>query len=239
MKNKDLSIVKKIETENVSSDRRKFLSRLGKVAVAGAAVGAIGVKPFIGGKTEEAAAQKLGNIKSKRAAKCYQLRVDAAQKHFDAFTNEYHTNNNDEYLYENKIANFTKGLPHNSNGEVSLVAYNALLRSLRGGWTDFEQIPMGGDRHLTNPMSGMAYDMQGSDSHSFHVPPPPAFASREIAAEIAENYWMAILRDVPHQNYADSPIAQAAAADLIFSAMILRARKIQTDRLRPTIYFAD
>ena len=237
MKNKDLSIVKKIEKENVSSERRKFLSRLGKVAVAGAAVGAIGIKPFIGGKTEEVAAQKLGNIKSKRAVKCYQLRVDAAQKHFDAFTNEYHTNNNDEYLYENKIANFTKGLPHNSNGEVSLIAYNALLRSLRGGWTDFEQIPMGGDRHLTNPMAGMAYDMQGSDSHSFHVPPAPAFASREIAAEIAENYWMAIFRDVPYQNYADSPIAQAAAADLTIFGTDFKGAKNSNGQVTPDNLF--
>ncbi|CAN5210888.1 vanadium-dependent haloperoxidase [soil metagenome] len=214
MKNKDLNVDKSNETENVPSDRRKFLSRLGKVAVAGAAVGTIGIKPFLGGKTEEAAAQKLGNVKSRRAARCYQLRVDAAQKHLDAFANEYHANNNDEYLYDNKIANFTKGLPHNSNGEVSLTAYNALLRSLRGTPSDFEQIPMGGDRRLTNPLSGMAYDMEGSDSQSLYVPPAPAFAGREIAAEIAENYWMALLRDVPYQSYAENPIAQTAAADL-------------------------
>jgi hypothetical protein len=45
-------------------------------------------------------------------------------------------------------------------------------------------------------------------------PPAPAFASRELAAEISENYWMALLRDVPFSQYAANPIANAAAADL-------------------------
>jgi membrane-associated phospholipid phosphatase len=56
--------------------------------------------------------------------------------------------------------------------------------------------------------------MEGADSQSFVQPPPPAFASREQAAEIAENYWMALLRDVPFAQYATNPTANAAAADL-------------------------
>ncbi|MEP7036917.1 MAG: vanadium-dependent haloperoxidase [Acidobacteriota bacterium] len=237
MKNKDLNINKKSENENVPSERRKFLSRLGKVAVAGAAVGAIGVKPFIGGKSSEVAAQKNINVKSRRALKCYQLRVDAARKHFDSFTNEYHVNNNDEYLYENKIANFTKGLPHNSNGEVSLSAYNSLLTALRGTPADFEQIQMGGDRRLTNPLSGVAYDMEGADSQSFYIPPAPAFAGREIAAEIAENYWMALLRDVPYQDYANNPIAQSAAADLNIFGDDFKGAKTSNGQVTPNNLF--
>ncbi len=237
MKNKDSNIDKNNETENVPSERRKFLSRLGKVAVAGAAVGAIGVKPFIGGKTEEVVAQKLGNVKSRRAARCYQLRVDAAQKHFDGFANEYHTNNNDEYLYGNKIANYTKGLPHNSNGEVSLTAYNSLMRSLRGTPAEFEQIPMGGNRRLVNPQSGMAYDMEGKDSQGFHIPPAPAFASRENAAEIAENYWMAILRDVAVEEYSNSPIARAAVADLNLFGDDFKGAKNSSGQVTPDTLF--
>ncbi len=237
MKNKDLNINKKSENENVPSERRKFLSRLGKAAVAGAAVGAIGVKPFIGGKSSEVAAQKNINVKSRRALKCYQLRVDAAQKHFDSFTNEYHVNNNDEYLYENKIANFTKGLPHNSNGEVSLSAYNSLLRALRGTPADFEQIQMGGNRRLINPQSGMAFDMEGNDSQSFYLPPAPAFASRETAAEIAENYWMALLRDVPVEEYSSNPIAQAAAADLNIFASNFKGAKNSGGQVSPNLLF--
>ena len=56
--------------------------------------------------------------------------------------------------------------------------------------------------------------MQGPDAHALVQPPAPAFASRAQAAEISENYWMALLRDVPYSQYAANPIANAAAADL-------------------------
>ena len=58
-------------------------------------------------------------------------------------------NNGDEELYPNRIGNYSKGLPHQSNGEVQLNAYNALLDALRTGTPAmFEQIPMGGNRKL-------------------------------------------------------------------------------------------
>ena len=58
--------------------------------------------------------------------------------------------------------------------------------------------------------------------------PPPAFASRENAAEIAENYWMALLRDVPFTDYPSNPIAAAAAADLnLFGADFKGAKNDQ------------
>ena len=237
MKNKDLTTDDKNIAENVSSDRRRFLGRLGKLAVAGAAVGTIGVKPFISGKSGEASAQKGENIKSLRAAKCYQLRVDAAQKHLDSFSKIYHKNNDDENLYQNKIANFTKGLPHNSNGEVSLSAYNALLKSLRGTPADFEQIPMGGNRRLVNPQSGMAYDIEGKDSQGFYIPPAPTFSSRENAAEIAENYWMALLRDVSVDEYSNNPIAQAAAADLNLFGDDFKGAKNSSGKVTPDTLF--
>jgi hypothetical protein len=56
--------------------------------------------------------------------------------------------------------------------------------------------------------------MEGPDAQSLVQPPAPAFASREQAAEISENYWMALLRDVPHAQYPVNPIANTAAADL-------------------------
>jgi hypothetical protein len=44
--------------------------------------------------------------------------------------------------------------------------------------------------------------------------PPPAFASAEQAAEIAELYWMALLRDVHFNEYSTDAGAAAAAAEL-------------------------
>ena len=64
---------------------------------------------------------------------------------------------------------------------------------------------LGASRGLTNPQAGLAFDMQGPDAHALVQPPAPAFASREQAAEISENYWMALLRDVPYSQYSDKP----------------------------------
>jgi hypothetical protein len=112
----------------------------------------------------------------------------------------------------NFIGNYSKGLPHLDNGEVVPSAYQALVTAIKSGrQEDFNLIPLGGNRKLTSPQSGYAFDMEGRDAQSFVIPPAPAFRSREIAAEIAENYWMALLRDVPFTEYNSNPIAHAAA----------------------------
>jgi hypothetical protein len=153
---------------------------------------------------------------NQRANECAKLRRDAALAGLQATPpNLQHPNNQDELLYPNKIGNFSKGLPHNDDGTVVLSAYNALLQALNSGLpSDFDAIPLGGSTRLTNPQSGLAFDMQGPDSHALVQPPAAAFASRQQAAEISENYWMALLRDVPYSQYAGNPIANAAAADL-------------------------
>jgi len=153
---------------------------------------------------------------NQRANECAKLRRDAAMAGLQATTpNLQHPNNQDENIYPNKIGNYSKGLPHNNDGTVVLSAYNALVNAINSGRpADFDAIPLGGTRGLTNPQSGLAFDMQGPDAHALVQPPAPAFASREQAAEISENYWMALLRDVPYSQYSTNPIANAAAADL-------------------------
>ena len=90
-----------------------------------------------------------------------------------------------------------------------------MLKAINSGQpADFDAIPIAGDRRLTNPQSGLAFDMEGPDGHALVQPPAPAFAGREQAAEISENYWMALLRDIPYSQYSFSPVANAAAADL-------------------------
>jgi len=185
-------------------NRRTFLAQVG---VAGAATVAAGV---IGVETHAATGS------NQRANDCAKLRRDAAITGLQATPqNLQHPNNQDENLYPNKLGNYSKGLPHNNDGTVVLSAYNALLQAINSGRsTDFDAIPLGGSRGLTNPQSGLAFDMQGPDAHALVQPPAPAFASRQQAAEISENYWMALLRDVPYSQYPVNPIANAAAADL-------------------------
>src|SRR5438477_11965499 len=71
-----------------------------------------------------------------------------------------HPANGDEQRYPGYIANFSKGLPHNDQGEVDPQAYGQLLTALGSGhWKDFEAITMGCPdvaqrRKFTNPESG-------------------------------------------------------------------------------------
>lgn len=202
--------------ETATTDRRGFLGKLGKAAVVGASLGIIGAKPLVGGKSSEAAAQVIGAANS-RAWDCYQLRGNTALHNYeDSAKVIRHITNFDENLYPNRIGNHTKGMPHDANGEVIPAAYNQLLTAVKtGNPADFEAIPIGGIRKFVNPQAGLAFDLEGADSHALLMPPPPAFASRAQAADIAENYWMAVLRDIPTSEFPTSPAANAAAADLM------------------------
>jgi hypothetical protein len=126
-----------------------------------------------------------------------------------------HPTNGDEALYPHKIGNFTKGLRHNALGEVDPDGYRALLHALKtGNFADFEDIPLGGQQRLLNPMGGLAFNLEGPDSPATTIDPPPAFASAELAAQMAELYWMAVCRDVPFTDYDSDPTIAAAVADL-------------------------
>ena len=63
-----------------------------------------------------------------RATESLNLRVEEAQLAFQA-TEYVHPVNGDGNLYPNKIANFSKTLPHNGLGEVDLNAYRCVSYS--------------------------------------------------------------------------------------------------------------
>jgi hypothetical protein len=88
-----------------------------------------------------------------------------------------------------------------------------------------------------NPQSGIAYDLEGLDSHQFTQPPAPRFHSAWEAGEIVENYWMALLRDVPYTDYATHPLALAACADLS-SMLDFRGPKVG-GQVTPETLFRD
>ena len=200
-------------SEKHLSNRRNFLRTIGATTVV---AGAVVVEPFLQPEQSQAHAAPANRGANQRASECAKLRRDVAQTGLlNTPQNLQHPSNLDEELYSNKIGSYSKGLPHNNDGTVVLTAYNALTTALKSGQPDdFNAIPMGGNRRLTNPQAGLAFDLEGPDAHALVQPPAPAFASREIAAEISENYWMALLRDVPFSQYSVNPIANAAAADL-------------------------
>lgn len=123
--------------------------------------------------------------------------------------------NKDEVLYANKIGSYTKALPHNLLGEVNLEAYNIWINTLTTGNPEkFELLPLGGTRKFSNPQVSYAYEMVGPDSHHLTMAPAPSFSSAIEASEMAEDYWMALTRDVPFVDYNTNPGTRAAAEDL-------------------------
>ncbi|MFN8422751.1 MAG: vanadium-dependent haloperoxidase [Anaerolineae bacterium] len=187
--------------------RRDFL-KLGAAATAAGVAAAGGVQ----GPTR-VFAQRYNTNGARRSALAFNMRVTAANQ--ARLIDPVQTNNGDEKRYPNRIGNFSKGMPHNNLGEVDLTAYSAFLKALDSGiWDDWERIPMGGTLRFTNPLAGIAYLLEGADPACMTQKAAPAFASAECAGEIVENYWMALLRDVPFTDYASHPTAAAAAADL-------------------------
>lgn len=191
--------------------RRAFLRNVGAGAATAAGIGGLSF-PTLQGAAEAA---EVGPQKdSQRRSAAYRTRKNAA-KLARQRARVTHETNGEEELYANKIASYSKALPHNSLGEVDLAAYNALIAALTSGEpADFESIPLGLGRRLTNPQAGLAFDMEGPDSHHLSIRPAPTIAGAEGAGELVELYWLALARDVHFNDYDTNATIGAAAADL-------------------------
>ncbi|HEX3019643.1 MAG TPA: vanadium-dependent haloperoxidase [Chitinispirillaceae bacterium] len=204
--------------QNPSDSRRSFFS---KVCAAGAAViasGSIFPKLTSGNHLENQAENVFHYNDTSRADKAFHIRLKAAQQQ-RTLPIPPHPDNGDEKQYYNKIGNFSKGLPHNRIGEVDIFAYNSMLYALYTGKPpDFERISMGSPvdqrRKLVNPQAALAFSLEGTDSHALAIPPAPKLNSAEAAAEMVEDYWMAICRDIPFNQYDSNPVAQSAVSEL-------------------------
>lgn len=135
------------------------------------------------------------------------------------------TPNTDETTYPDLRASFGKGLPHNALAEPDPAAFASLVTAMSTGTqANFDAIPLdnvatgygdGQPRRLANPQNGLGLNLIGPDPRHLALPAAPVFTSREIAGEIAENYWMALLRDVHFSDYTDdNPLVNEACRDL-------------------------
>jgi hypothetical protein len=197
------------------SSRRAFLSQMGGAAAATIAGSAVAGGPLASSASaQEHGSDESGNDARARAVKCFNIRVAAAQADLNLPTPNEVTNG-DEQRYPNLIGNFSKGLVHNGVGEVDSGSYESLLRALRSGDPRaFEQIQLGGNAPLIDPQSGLAFDLEGVDSHQLAIGTPPSVASRDIADAAIENYWMALCRDVNFTQYGNEALTKAAIAEL-------------------------
>lgn len=147
-----------------------------------------------------------------------------------------HINNGEEERYRRPdgklsyIGNFSKGLGHDRVGEVLPDSYRTMLRAMYS--TDplrFEVTTMMGTLdglNLTNPQAGLAFDLEGPDAQAVTMPPAPRIDDAETAGEMAELYWMALLRDVSFSAYPVNALAASAANSLTTEFSMFRGPKI-------------
>src|SRR5215470_8437580 len=190
------------------TNRRKFLGYLSAAPTLTAFAGA-------GLFSTASALADTGPLNaSQRRHRAFVIRQDAAIYQRDVPLTPS-VSNGDEDMYANRIASYSKGLPHSDLGEVDLNAYNAYLQALNSGKpADFEAIPLGGAAKLSNPQAAYCYSLEGADAAALAAPAPPAFASAQAAGEMVEDYWLALTRDVPFSHYGTDPTIAQAAADL-------------------------
>jgi len=187
--------------------RRAFLNGLGKATAVGLSTNTLGLGAWASGAKVE---QRGKN----RPQESFDIRRECAAEERRAGA-PAQIPNGDEDRYPNFIGNYSKGLPHNSIGEVDPKSYHVFLEALQMGTTAaFEEVPLGGTAKLVNPLAGMAFDLEGADSHQLACAPPPSVSGQLRADEVVELYWMALCRDVNFSEFASNPMAMAAAVEL-------------------------
>jgi hypothetical protein len=143
-------------------------------------------------------------------------RRDAAQAQFVGAPKEPAVNGDEEH-YPDRRASFSKTLPQNNLGEVDPDAYQEWLAILASGDpAQFDRIPRDpqAKERLNDPQATYATDLAGPDGTALPLAPPPTFASESAAVEMAELYWLALLRDTAFRSYARDPLAATAVAEL-------------------------
>jgi hypothetical protein len=191
--------------------RRRLLG--GGAALAGWAL-AGGALPKASAGSVQAVAGPGGAVGSARGRRVLEVRTAAARLQ-ELLPAAAPAVNGDEAAIHGFAACYSKGLPHDPMGEVDAAAYRLLLRALGSGDpADFEAIPLGGFLKLADPQAGLAVNLVGPDPARLALAPPPRFASGEMAGEVVELYWQALLRDVPFAEYETHPLAHRAAEDL-------------------------
>lgn len=211
------------ETTNVviSPSRRHFLSNTCALSVSGLATAAVGAGVLLPSKTSLASDFNINNFTTftavsgeDRQDQVYRLRKGVARAYRDLPLVE-HVNNGDDRRYDTRIGSFTKGMPHNSLGEVDQGVYKTYLKAIRSGDRAlFDTIPTPGNITLRNIENIWSIDYLGPDAHNTTMQAAPAIASAEHAGEFVELYWQALTRDVPFAEYETNADINNAADEL-------------------------
>jgi hypothetical protein len=170
-----------------------------------------------GGNGNGNSSVKLPMSESERKSIGRELREDAAERTYGIEWPD-HPNNGEEEDYP-YIANYSKALRHNELGEPDKDSYKIFLRAVESGkFEDWEKVELGTFEEpylrLFNPVAGLTFPLEGPDPYGLFMPPAPRIDSPEGAADIAENYWLAVTRDVYVGDYDSNKTIAQAAEDL-------------------------
>ena len=201
-----------------SSSRRTFCKAGGATALVLAA--GIPLEPLFEGKHGEAEASVVQYGSAARMNASFDYRVAMAD--LEKIDVGELPDNGDTKRFTDYSGSWSKALRHDALGVPNAASWLSLTNALyTGQFQDFENILVGtpggsgANSMLNGPQTSLAFDLQGCDSHATNfIPPAPSVASAQTAAEQVEHYWGALLRDVKFTDYASSPLAAQAAADL-------------------------
>lgn len=194
----------KKKKKTLTLNRRDFLKKVGL------GTGALLLPLFTASKSE---AERIVTKSFERLIQGKRTRQLSANRAYRDLRIAY-PNNGEESDYETPFANFQKGLPHNSIGEVSKKIYNKYLSALKtGDFSILENLNIG-PRGLANPQAGLAFALQGSDSQQYRIRQAPKINSAENSAEMVELYWQSLARDIHFSDYDSSSVISDTITDL-------------------------
>lgn len=206
-----------VQDAAAAPSRRAFLGTAGATAVA-LTVG-LPLEPLIQGKHGEAEASVVSYKSNNRANDSWNYRKSTAQD--EKIDVGVLPDNGDAQRFTDYSGSWSKCLKHDALGIVNRGSYQSFLYALTTGrHQDFENILVGNPGGpgftgtLNGPEGALAFDLEGRDSHATVIPPAPSVASAQTAAEEVEQYWAALMRDVPFEDYPNNSLAAQACADL-------------------------
>jgi hypothetical protein len=195
------------------------MGRVGLGGAAAVALAAVPLEPLFEGNKGQAEASVVQYPPDLRSTASFNYRMQTAQN--DYIDIGELPDNGDAQRFTDFSGSWSKCLPHPYLGIVSPSAWLSLTHALSTGrFQDFENIQVGNPGGpgftgtLNGPEGSLAFDLEGLDSHATNIPPAPSVASAQTAAELAEHYWAALIRDVQFSEYSSNPLVAQACADL-------------------------
>lgn len=154
-----------------------------------------------------------------------------------------------KYAQDGAFMSFSKGLAHDPvNGLPEAGAVKSLRGAIDSGlvqsfddigigdrdkddvlkwrYFDFKNTPPGEQhRRWEAPTAGFVFDLQGPDAQAVTMPAAPSLEANgpdtgdELAAEMAEVYWLALIRDVPFNAFSELATTQNPLLDKAIASL--------------------